>query len=70
LDILVGLLGRGISPSPGLCSQGTVQHRRILNTSMPRAGFEPMIPLFEWSKTIRALDDAATGTNRAMFYTV
>jgi len=32
------------------------------HTSMPRAGFEPAIPVFERSKTVRSLDGAATGT--------
>jgi hypothetical protein len=27
---------------------------------MRRVGFEPMIPVFEWVKTIHALDRAAT----------
>jgi hypothetical protein len=27
---------------------------------MPRVGFEPTIPAFEWAKTVHALDDAAT----------
>jgi len=30
--------------------------------SMPRAGFEPTIPVFEQSKSVRALDRAVTGT--------
>jgi len=29
---------------------------------MPQAGFELMIPVFEWSKTGRASDRAAIGT--------
>jgi hypothetical protein len=29
---------------------------------MPRVGFETTIPVFEWSKTVRALDRAAIGT--------
>jgi hypothetical protein len=29
---------------------------------MPRAGFEPKIPVSERSKTVRALDRAAIGT--------
>jgi hypothetical protein len=32
------------------------------HTSMPRAGFEPMIPVFERPKTVRTLDRAAIGT--------
>jgi hypothetical protein len=35
---------------------------------MPRVGFEPTIPGFEWAKIFRALDRAATG-NR-VFYSV
>jgi hypothetical protein len=27
---------------------------------MPQVGFEPTIPVFEWAKTVRALDRAAT----------
>jgi hypothetical protein len=27
---------------------------------MPGLGFEPMIPVFEWVKTVHALDRAAT----------
>jgi len=34
---LLGLLGRGISPTQGTEKRG--------HTSMPRAGFEPTIPL-------------------------
>jgi hypothetical protein len=30
------------------------------HTSMPRVGFEPMIPVFEQAKTVHALDCAAT----------
>jgi hypothetical protein len=36
------------------------------HTSMPRAGFEPTIPVFEWSNTVRALDRVAIRT--AMLY--
>jgi len=38
----------------------TTQKNRDM--SMPRAGFEPMIPVVERSKTIPTLDGAATGT--------
>jgi hypothetical protein len=27
---------------------------------MPRVGFEPTTPVFEWAKTVHALDRAAT----------
>jgi hypothetical protein len=33
------------------------------HTSMPRVGFEPVIPVFERSKTVCALDRAAIGTS-------
>jgi hypothetical protein len=35
---------------------------------MPRAGFEPAIPMFERSKTVRALDHAAIGTGSNIIY--
>jgi hypothetical protein len=35
------------------------QNKRT-QTSMPRVGFEPAIPAFERTKTVRALDRAAT----------
>jgi hypothetical protein len=37
----------------------TEKHR---HTSMPRAGFENAIPMFERPKTVLALDRAAIGT--------
>jgi hypothetical protein len=33
---------------------------RTTQTSMPRVGFEPTIPVFERAKTVHALDRAAT----------
>jgi len=53
---LVGLLGRGISPTQGLyphTGQHNTEKRR--HTSMPRAGFEPATPVFERPKIVRAL---------------
>jgi hypothetical protein len=43
----------------------TGQHNTEIrgHTSMPLAGFEPTIPLFERLKTVRALDRAAIGTS-------
>jgi hypothetical protein len=35
------------------------QNKRT-QTSMPRVGFEPTIPVFEWAKTVPALDRVAT----------
>jgi hypothetical protein len=37
------------------------QNKRA-QTSMPRVAFEPMIPMFEWVKTVHALDHLATVT--------
>jgi hypothetical protein len=53
----VGLHGRGISPSQNrYLTQTQNKHKQ---TSIPRVGFEPTIPLFEWVKTFYALDRAA-----------
>jgi hypothetical protein len=35
-------------------------------TSMPHAGFEPTIPVFQRAKTVHALDRAATGINESV----
>jgi hypothetical protein len=60
---LVGILGWGISPTQGLyLYTGQYNTEKPGHTSMPRVGFEPTIPVFERSKTIRALDSAAIGT--------
>jgi hypothetical protein len=57
---VAGLLGRGISPSQGFYLH-TGQHKqnKVTQTSIPRAGFEPMTPAFERAKTIHTLDLAA-----------
>jgi hypothetical protein len=57
---LVGLLGRGISPSQGRYLR-TRQHKqnKRTQTSMSQVGFEPTIPASVRSKTIHALDRAA-----------
>jgi hypothetical protein len=58
----VGPLGRGISPSQGRClhtEQHKTQNKRT-QTSIPWAGIEPTIPVFELAKTVYALDRAAT----------
>jgi hypothetical protein len=52
---LVGLLGRGISPS-----HGRHLYRKRRHIFAPRVGFEPMVPVFERVKTLRALDRTAT----------
>jgi hypothetical protein len=38
----------------------TQAENKSTETSMPRVGFEPMIPVFERTKTVHALDRAAT----------
>jgi hypothetical protein len=53
----VWLLGLGISLSQG-CYLHKQNKRR--HTSMPWAGFEPTIPVFQRAKKIHALDPAAT----------
>jgi hypothetical protein len=66
----VGLLGRGISPSQGLYLHRITQtQNKRIQISMPRVGFEPMIPVFERAKTVCALDSAATviGTKECMY---
>jgi hypothetical protein len=60
---LVGLLGRGISPSQGhyLHTQdNTNTEQTHTQTSMPWVGFEPTIPAFKRAKTVHALDRAGT----------
>jgi hypothetical protein len=42
------------------------QNKRA-QTSMPRVGFEPIIPAFERAKTVNALDGAATMIGRSVF---
>jgi hypothetical protein len=57
----VGLLGRGISPSQVRYLHMTTQtQNKRVQTSMPRVVFEPTIPVFKWTKTVHALDRAAT----------
>jgi len=48
-----------VGPLP---TQDSATQKKRGHTSMPRAGFEPTIPVLERSKTVRALDGAATGT--------
>jgi hypothetical protein len=56
---LVGFLGWEISPTQGPTCTGQHITEKCGHTSMPRAGFEPAIPVFERSKTVHALDRAA-----------
>jgi hypothetical protein len=34
---------------------------------MPHVGFEPTIPVFEWAKTVHALDRAATVIGKRVY---
>jgi hypothetical protein len=38
----------------------TYTQNKLTQTSRIRVGFEPTIPVFEWAKTVQALDRAAT----------
>jgi hypothetical protein len=60
---LVGLLERGISPAPRPLLTQDNTTRRNTDTSMPRAGFEPAIPMAARSKTVPALERAAIETD-------
>jgi len=61
---LVGFLGWRTSPMQGLYPH-TRQHNteKCGYTSMPRMGFEPMIPLFKQPKTVHTSDHLAIGTS-------
>jgi hypothetical protein len=59
---LVGLLGRGISPAPRPLPTQVNTTQRNADTSMPREGFEPAIPMFERPKRVLGLDRAAIET--------
>jgi hypothetical protein len=60
---LVGLLGDG-GPARRKAITCTGQHNteKREHTTIPRAGLEPTIPVFERLKTVHALDRAAIGT--------
>jgi hypothetical protein len=45
---------------PLLTHRTTQTQNKHIRTSMPLAGFEPTIPVFELAKTVHALDSAAT----------
>jgi hypothetical protein len=67
---MVGLLGGGISPVPRpLPTQdNTTQRNTNTHTSMPRAGFELAIPIFERPKTVLALDRASIETGQVSLH--
>jgi hypothetical protein len=57
----MGLLGWGSALSQGRHLQKATQtQKKRGQTSMPRVGFEPTIPVFEREKIFHALDRAAT----------
>jgi hypothetical protein len=41
-------------------TQGNTNTEKRKQTSMPLVGYEPTIPVFEWAKTVHALDRATT----------
>jgi hypothetical protein len=66
----LGHLGRGISPSQSRYLH-TVQHKHRIKrkqTSMPQVGFEPTIPVFERTKTVRVSNRAAGHCDRLSRY--
>jgi len=58
----VGLLGRGSARRKASTYTGQHNAENSGHKSVPGAGLEAAIPMFDWSKTVRALDRAATGT--------
>jgi hypothetical protein len=58
----VGPLGRGISPSQGryLHTQDSKTQNECTQTTMPRVGFEPSVPVFGRAKRVHALDREAS----------
>jgi hypothetical protein len=57
----VGLLGQGISPlQVRYLHRITQTQNKRTQSSMPRVGFEPTIPVSERAKTVDTLDRAAT----------
>jgi hypothetical protein len=57
----VGLLGRGpVRRKAAIYTQNNTNKNKRTQTSMPRVGFVPTIPVFERTKTVHALDRAAS----------
>jgi hypothetical protein len=61
-DILVGHLERGLVHHKASAHTGRHNAEKHSYASIPRAGFEPTIPVFERSNTIRALNRKVPGT--------
>jgi hypothetical protein len=57
---MVGLIGRGISPSQGRYLHTEHKHRKTPQISMPGMGFEPTIEVLEGTNIVYALDRTAT----------
>jgi hypothetical protein len=62
LDIWYSCLDAGSARRKATTYTGQHNTEKGGQTFMPRAGFEPKIPVFELLKTVRALDSAAIGT--------
>jgi hypothetical protein len=57
----VGLLEQRITPWQGrYLHTGQHKQNKRTQTSLPQVGFELTNPVFEWAKTVYALDRAAT----------
>jgi hypothetical protein len=63
LGQVVGLLGRGISPTQGLYLHRTTQHKKTRTHIHASSGIRTTIPMFERPKTVRALDRAVSGNS-------
>jgi hypothetical protein len=64
---LVGLLGRVIARPLPTHRRTQIQNKRS-QTSVPRVGFEPTIPVFKRAKTVHELHRAATVIGARAFY--
>jgi hypothetical protein len=68
LDIWYDSLEGGSARHKATTYAGQHNTQKRGHTIMPRAGFEHTIPMFEQSKTVRALDRAAIGTGFINIY--
>jgi hypothetical protein len=62
---LVGLVGGGSVQRQASTYTGQHNTERRRQTYMPRAGFEPVIPMFERPKTVLGLDRSAIETGHS-----
>jgi len=63
-----GRLGGGSAQCKASTYTGQHNTEKWRHTFMPGAGFKPMSPEFEWSKTVHALDHMAIGTSTLREY--